>query len=163
MAYVLDADVFIRAKNDYYSFELAPAFWEWLDRANASDTVRSVQRVREELLAGDDELADWVKGRPAFFVTPDEATLAAITRVSEWANGSDRFEQAAKATFLDSADLFLIAHALVHSDGVVTHERSEPLRRSKIKIPEVCREFDVEVMTPFDMLRNEGVRFVLQP
>ena len=30
MAYLLDADVFIRAKNLHYGFDFCPAFWEWL-------------------------------------------------------------------------------------------------------------------------------------
>ena len=27
MAYLLDSDVFIRAKNDHYGFDFCPAFW----------------------------------------------------------------------------------------------------------------------------------------
>ena len=34
MAYFLDADVFIRAKNLHYGFDFCPAFWEWLIRQN---------------------------------------------------------------------------------------------------------------------------------
>ena len=29
--YLLDTNVFIEAKNRYYSFDLAPGFWEWLE------------------------------------------------------------------------------------------------------------------------------------
>ena len=29
MAYLLDADVFIRAKNLHYGFDFCPAFWDW--------------------------------------------------------------------------------------------------------------------------------------
>jgi len=35
MAYLLDANIFIQAKNLHYSFDFCPAFWEWLDRANS--------------------------------------------------------------------------------------------------------------------------------
>lgn len=31
--YLLDANVFIEAKNRYYGFDLAPGFWDWLDAA----------------------------------------------------------------------------------------------------------------------------------
>ena len=34
MAYLLDADVFIRAKNLHYGLDFCPAFWDWLDRRN---------------------------------------------------------------------------------------------------------------------------------
>lgn len=31
MAYLLDADVFIRAKNLHYGLDFCPAFWDWHD------------------------------------------------------------------------------------------------------------------------------------
>ena len=34
MAYLLDADAFIRAKNLHYGFEICPGFWDWLVTAN---------------------------------------------------------------------------------------------------------------------------------
>jgi len=39
VAYLLDSDVFIRAKNDHYGFDFCPGFWEWLDHATASGAV----------------------------------------------------------------------------------------------------------------------------
>ena len=42
MAYMLDADVFIRAKNLHYGFDFCPAFWDWLVRANAQELVFSM-------------------------------------------------------------------------------------------------------------------------
>jgi len=36
MAYILDADVFIRAKNLHYGLDFCPAFWEWLSMKNAA-------------------------------------------------------------------------------------------------------------------------------
>jgi predicted nucleic acid-binding protein len=162
MTYLLDADVLIRAKNDHYSFEMVPAFWDWLDRANRNGLVHSVQRVREELLAGDDELADWVRLRGGeFFLPADSDTVAALAAISNWATDQARFLQAAKATFLDSADLYLVAHAVAHGNTVVTHEKVEPLARARIKIPDVCQGVGVPYMGSFEMLRAENVRFVL--
>ena len=60
MAYLLDADVFIRAKNDHYSFDTVPGFWDWLHNANARGDVFSIQRVRDELLAG---ATSWPSGQ----------------------------------------------------------------------------------------------------
>jgi hypothetical protein len=50
MAYLLDANVFIAAKNNHYGFDFCPAFWEWLDAANGFGTVQSVERVYDELI-----------------------------------------------------------------------------------------------------------------
>ncbi len=32
--YLLDANVFIDAKNRYYGFDIVPAFWDWLQQAH---------------------------------------------------------------------------------------------------------------------------------
>gem|GEM_PF-6918350 len=40
MAYLLDSDVLIRAKNDHYGFDFCPGFWDWLEAANAAASSR---------------------------------------------------------------------------------------------------------------------------
>jgi hypothetical protein len=57
MANLLDANVFIQAKNDYYGFDLAPGFWDWLDQENARGTVFSIERVGAELTGYGDPMA----------------------------------------------------------------------------------------------------------
>ncbi len=54
-SYLLDTDVFIRAKNQHYGFDLCPGFWTWIDREHAAMKVFSIQRVYDELLAGKDD------------------------------------------------------------------------------------------------------------
>jgi hypothetical protein len=43
---------------------------------------------------------------------------------------------------------------------VVTHEVPSASTR-KIKIPDACIDLGINFMTPFQMLRREGARFVL--
>jgi len=45
MTYVLDANVFIQAKNLHYGFDFCPAFWDWLDSQAASAAVMSIEKV----------------------------------------------------------------------------------------------------------------------
>lgn len=59
--YLLDANVFITAKNLHYGFDFAPGFWDWLDQEHSNERVRSTEQVRHELLAGSDKLGDWAK------------------------------------------------------------------------------------------------------
>lgn len=63
MAYLLDANVFIEAKNRYYGLDFCPAFWAWLIAANAEGKVFSIERVGAELKAGNDALAKWAAAR----------------------------------------------------------------------------------------------------
>jgi hypothetical protein len=51
MAYLLDADVFIRARNLHYGFDVCPAFWDWLIAGNAEEKVFSIERVGDEVQA----------------------------------------------------------------------------------------------------------------
>lgn len=74
--YLLDANVFIQAKNLYYGFDFCPAFWDWLDEANADGTVFSIERVQDEIVAGDDQLSEWVRQRPNLFLKPDDSAAA---------------------------------------------------------------------------------------
>jgi hypothetical protein len=52
MAYLLDANVFIQAKNLHYGLDFCPAFWDWLLAGNASGTVFSIEKVEDEIKAG---------------------------------------------------------------------------------------------------------------
>lgn len=63
MAYLLDANVFIQAKNLHYGFDFCPGFWERLLVANAGGGVFSIEKVGEELRAGSDALAEWAEER----------------------------------------------------------------------------------------------------
>jgi len=160
MAYLLDANVFIQAKNLHYGLDFCPAFWDWLVESNAAGSVFSIEKVGDEIQAGADDLADWARDRgPGFFLSPDSPVLPALATVSSWAN-SQAYPAAAVSTFLQVADYYLVAHALAHGHIVVTHEVPSPSLK-KIKIPNVCIGLGVKCMTPYEMLRRERARFVL--
>jgi hypothetical protein len=160
VAYLLDSNVFIQAKNLHYGFDFCPAFWEWLAIENASHNVYSIDSVRDELIGGNDQLAEWAKVRGAeFFLQLDSAMLPSLTTLSTWAGGG-QYKQSAVSEFLQAADYYLVAHAHAHGFDVVTHEVPDPLRK-KIKIPEACIALGVKSLGPFQMLRREGARFVL--
>ncbi len=160
MAYLLDADAFIRAKRLHYGFDFCPAFWDWLISAHSDGVVCSVEKVGDELRAGDDELAGWAveRGR-GFFLPPDPAMVPALEQVNAWASGQGYRAQAI-STFMQVADYFLVAQALAGKHTVVTHEVPSASRR-RIKIPDACIGLGIRCVTPFEMLRNERARFVL--
>ncbi|MCY4093961.1 MAG: DUF4411 family protein [Gammaproteobacteria bacterium] len=158
--YILDANIFIQAKNLHYGFDFCPAFWEWLDRANETDVAASVEKVADELEVADDDLAAWVKvRRDRFFLSPDVDVASALDRVADWASSSG-YESSAVTIFLQVADYWLIAHALAHNCVVVTHEVPADTVK-KIKIPNACLALGLTCLTPYEMLRRERARFVL--
>jgi hypothetical protein len=160
MAYLLDANIFIQAKNLHYGFDFCPAFWDWLIVNNAEKRVFSIEKVGDELEAGLDELAVWAAQRgPGFFLRPDAAVIPTLGSVSAWIK-SQNYDPAAEGIFLQVADYYLVAHALAYSHTVVTHEIVSPSTK-KIKIPNVCIGLGIKCVTPYEMLRHEQARFVL--
>ena len=161
MAYLLDANVLIQAKNFHYGFDFCPAFWDWLVKANARRRVFSIERVGRELKAGNDLLADWAAQRgDGFFLNPTQEMMANLSTVSNWVV-SKGYVPAATDEFLQAADYYLVAHALATGYGVVTHEVPSASRK-KIKLPDVCDGLGVECLTPFALLSREQARFVLR-
>jgi hypothetical protein len=161
MAYLLDANVFIQAKNLHYGFDFCPAFWDWLVAANKDRRVFSLEQVGDELTAIADELSAWAaKQGSGFFLKPDPEMASALRSVSTWAT-SQHYEPAAVSTFLQVADYYLVAYALAHGHTVVTHEIASTSTK-KMKVPDACLGLGVKCLTPFAMLRNERARFVLE-
>lgn len=161
MAYLLDANVFIEAKNRHYGFDFCPAFWDWLKEAHTTGKVFSIEKVGHELQSGSDELSGWAGQMGAgFFLPPDASTLGSLAAVAEWVRGQ-AYQPAAISAFLDSADYYLVAQAHARKDTLVTHEvPSDGVRR--VKIPNVAIGLRIRHMNPFEMLRRERARFVLQ-
>ncbi len=162
MAYLIDTDIFIGAKNLHYGMDFCPAFWGWLVAANTAGTVLSIDAVRDDLLNGADELAAWAAERgDGFFLSPQATDLTALGRVTQWINDHRTYSPAAKQTFLGCSDYFVVSQALAGGHIVVTHEKPENSVH-RIKIPSVCVAMNVKCMTCWQMLRAERARFVLE-
>src|SRR5262245_41113512 len=149
MAYLLDADVFIRAKNLHYGLDFCPAFWEWLIEQNKVGRVFSIEKVGDEVQAVADQLSVWAAARgDGFFLKPDASVLPSLAAVSTWIS-SQLYEPAAVSTFLQVADYYLVSQALAGSHTVVTHEVPSASKR-RIKIPDACIGLGIKCVTPFE-------------
>ena len=160
MAYLLDANVFIQAKNLHYGMDFCPAFWDWLIVNNNKQKVFSIEKVGDEIDAGNDDLAKWTGHRgPSLFLKPDPSMLLSLEKVSTWV-AAQNYDPAAVNTFFQVADYYLVAFAVAHKHTIVTDEIASPSTK-KIKIPNVCIGLDIKCVTPYEMLRKERARFIL--
>ena len=159
--YVLDANVFIEAARRYYAFDLAPVFWESILQNASNGQIYSIDRVKEELERGNDELATWAKGdiSDAFASTDQEDIISSYTTVMGWVYAQDQFSDEAKADFATGADGWLVAYAMSKGRIVVTQEVLDPGIRRKVPIPNVSEAFGLSYIDTFAMLRELGVRF----
>lgn len=80
-----------------------------------------------------------------------------------WVQNNSQFKPEAKSEFATVADGWLIAYAQAHNAVVVTHELFRPNATNRVLIPNICRQFNVPYLNTFEMLRQLGVRFVLDP
>lgn len=161
--YLLDANVFIQAKNLYYRFDTFPGFWEWLDEAQATQQLASIEPILQELLRGTDALADWCRARKQgdwFLPVDDEVTQQHVSEIAAWVMAQP-VKDPAKMAFLGGADPWLIAKARTLGAMLVTHEKYEPGCKKKILIPNICKHYGIPWLDTFAMMGQCRVTFKL--
>jgi len=156
--YILDSNFFIQAHRAIYPFDVVPSFWNKIkDLANTS-LVISIDKVKEEIFKNDDELTSWCKENlPVDFFKDSSIAITEYANLTTWANSkSDHFHPRAIEEFLntDSADAWIVAYGINKNLPVLTHEKSEPERKSRIKMPDVCIDHGVNYFSTVEMLRN---------
>ncbi|WP_321870910.1 DUF4411 family protein [Paraburkholderia tropica] len=159
--YLLDTNIFIEAQNRYYASDICPGFWNWLDDANARGVVASIGEVYDELAGRGDSLAQWIEARRGtgwFIDVSDAATQASFAEVVQHVESVARYTRPNKNLFLNGADPWLIAKAKTIGWGVATHEQYSE-NSTKVKIPNVCRNFGVNSRDTFDVLRQLQASF----
>ena len=158
--FVLDTNVFIAAHHDYYDPNFCPGFWACLEHFTQADRLLSIDRVRKEIQSPT-ELVDWTKKASSklFRSTTEIETVDAFKKMQRWVNTNDQFKTAAKDEFSRVADGWLVAYAKVNNAIVVTHETFDPNVKRRVPIPNVCKQFGVDVLNTYGMLQQLGVRF----
>ena len=143
MAYLLDANVFIQAKNLHYGLDFCPAFWDWLVGANArggSSASRKLGTSLNSWAAATNWQAGPMPKERRVLPAARRCGPSSLGQVSAWATGQT-YEPAAISTFLQVADYWLVAHAKAHDCIVVTHEvPSDWSARSRSRMPALASE-----------------------
>jgi hypothetical protein len=80
--------------------------------------------------------------------------------MENWVQKHTQFKPEAKAEFANGVDGWLCAYAKVRKDRVIiTHEDYAEGIKWKVKIPNICKEFNIEYKNTFDMLRELETSF----
>ena len=59
--FLMDSNSYITPYKTYYNFDFAKGFWNALESGLQNRSIVMIDKVKEELLAGEDDLSDWVK------------------------------------------------------------------------------------------------------
>jgi len=89
--YLIDANVFIQAKNLHYNFDFCQGFWGWLREGFEQDVIFSIKKVRAELLAGTqgDQAREWALNMPSGFFLEDTSArnvMREYAHCMQWAH-----------------------------------------------------------------------------
>jgi Domain of unknown function (DUF4411) len=158
--YVLDADVFMTAARSYYAFDVAPAFWDGLVREASNGRLLSIDRVKEEIQRGKDELLKWANDtfHPWFAETAEDDVIGTYREIMNWVQTQSQFLDYAKEEFAKGADGWLVAYAKAKGHVVVTNEKFQASVQRRVKIPNVCQAFGITCIDTFELLRALGIR-----
>ena len=58
--FFIDSNILITPYQNFYPFDIASGFWNQLESKLTLDEVFVLDVVKDEVLAGDDELSDWL-------------------------------------------------------------------------------------------------------
>lgn len=158
--YPLDANVLIRAHEDYYPIDRVRPFWDWLVAEARSERVKMPLEIYNEINPPEENsLSSWIKDREvsSALVLTEEIDPEIFNRVLQagYASGltDDELVQIGR-------DPFLATYALMGPDRVVvTKEVSKPKRtRANRKLPDVCDIMKVPWMDDFQFYRERDFR-----
>ncbi len=163
--YVVDSNFFIQAHRAIYPLDVATSFWDKVKQLAEQKKIISIDKVKKEIYDHQDELKEWCENNlPDDFFQDTTGVVTSYSQVAAWANSrSGHYFSTAIAEFLDAdeADAWLVSYA--HADKanrmIVTHEKSQPDRKNKIKIPDACARFSITFVDTIEMLRQLGERF----
>ena len=153
--YLLDANVLIRAHEDYYPVDRIQPFWIWLLEMAEANVIKTPRVIFDEVTPPPGPFADWVARRDVRdrLVLAETIPISRVRHVLEHGYAPDLTDVEIDEI---GKDPFLVAAAMAAPDRVVvTVEVSAPKKqRQNRKLPDVCNTFDVPSMNPFELYRR---------
>jgi len=164
--YIVDSNFFIQAHRSIYPLDVVQSFWVKVNALSQNGTIVSIDKVKKEIFdnsSHEDELKIWCDSNlPDDFFINTDTVLQNYISIVNWTNSmSHHFTPSAIQEFreTDLADPWLIAFAMSNNWTIVTYEKSQPERKNRIKIPEVCNQFNVRHIDTIQMFRELNERF----
>jgi hypothetical protein len=162
--YVVDSDVLMQAKKQYYAFDLCPSFWEKIAEQHTAGNVISIDHVKQEIDAfdGSDPLKHWANNVAPAAMFDNSATapvLSAYGSLTQWVSAQPNYVQQAVNDYASKADGWLCAYCRAHGHTLVTMEGTSPNSRARVMIPDVCNANGILCVNTYEMLRALGISF----
>jgi hypothetical protein len=152
--YLLDANVLIRAHEDYYPVDRIPPFWAWLLDQARSNAIKMPRVIFDEVTPPPGPFATWLTQKDVreALTLNENIPVSVIRHVIDIGYAPDLTDVEVDEI---GKDPFLIASALSGTERVVvTVEVSKPSKkRQNRKLPDVCQTFGIKSINPFELYR----------
>lgn len=151
MSVLFDANVWIAARNEVYAPDVFSGVWTRLGNAVDNRLIASPPQVLKEIAKKDDELNQWIAARGKLLTAPmrNSGLMQEVeSRVRELRNKHPQLSD-------KDADYYVVAWGKALNRTVVTLENP----KSSKKIPAVCRQEEIECISPLEFMRRQSWEF----
>lgn len=159
--YLIDSNFWIDARR-FYPIDIFPSFWDNMQNLIEGNIAIIHQSVFEEITRKEDFITTWLRSFKGYEVMPiSDSAFEKFLEFCTWAKDAkqgftnfaiDQFEQS------NRADAWLCSEAATSNLIIVTAETpSNSL--NKIKIPNVCKAFNINYVDNFDFMRTHNFVF----
>jgi hypothetical protein len=161
--YVIDSSSLIEL-NRRYPIDVFPSLWVRVEKLIEKELLISHNEVLKEVSLMDDSLKKWARKQKKLFRELNEEQINIVREILKKYPSLSRSDNETAA-----ADPFIIALAVelqrdpqntlfttLKGRIIVTEEK---LRGNKIKIPFVCKDYNIECINIIEMCRLEGWKF----
>jgi hypothetical protein len=152
--YLLDANVLIRAHEDYYPVDRIPQFWTWLLEQAEKNVIKMPRIIFDEVTPSPGPFKTWLAQKDVKdnLILNERIPVNRVRLVTEKGYAPDLNDVEQEAI---GKDPFLVAAAMGgHDRIVVTVEVSKPSKkRANRKVPDVCAAMGIKSIHPFELYR----------
>jgi hypothetical protein len=166
-AFIIDSNIMIAPYKSYYSFEIAPQFWDTMAEHIRMKKIVILDKVFDEILVKDDQLSQWLKSIDNLeqINYRDSKIIRNYGKIINYIETSGLYSRPAFNAWAqgNKADPWIIAAAAAYNYTVITFENgnrglniNQPSKSAQI--PDICQQFDITCEDLFYMMRRLSIR-----
>lgn len=145
--YILDADSWIACYEECYPPDVFPGIWDRIRDAADEERIKTPRQALKEAGNESKGVSAWIRAIQPSIVLQETTSI-----VSKMNDVIQKFPTLTRG-IEESADPWLVAHAMALSDAVVVTEELRSLG-GRPKVPNVCTEFGVQSINLLTMFRR---------
>jgi hypothetical protein len=165
--FIIDSNALITPYKFYYSFEIAPQFWDTIANHITLKNIAILDKVFDEISSKNDPLGQWIKNIVDLkqINYRDSEIIGNYGKIMNYISASGFYSSIALNTWAqrNKADPWIIAAAVAYNYTVITFETfnqglniNQPSK--SVKIPNICQQFDITCKDLFYMMQKLSIR-----